>query len=189
VHEAGVETELAASQKEKEWPICLCHGLAVAMFWPVFVCLSIRRITKQVVKTIWQKGRIPAAYGRFNRIHQVALMCTPSNTCFLWPTRVHVPKDISIGSAVFAPLTAECPYIYSTMGRPFPPEQCPLALGDFDPRLIHGSLSNLSPHPERHVDRFRAHDRDRRTDGQTDRSRYSICNSRPHLRVYYCDAA
>ena len=29
----------------------------------------------------------------------------PSNTWFLQPTRVHKPKDISIGSAVFAGLT------------------------------------------------------------------------------------
>ena len=31
--------------------------------------------------------------------------CTPSNTCFLWPIRVHNPNGISIGSAVFAGLT------------------------------------------------------------------------------------
>jgi len=32
-----------------------------------------------------------------------------SNIWFLTPTRVHIPNDISIGSAVFAQLTAECP--------------------------------------------------------------------------------
>ena len=31
--------------------------------------------------------------------------------CFIQPTRVHNPSGISIGSAVFAPLTAESPYI------------------------------------------------------------------------------
>ena len=31
--------------------------------------------------------------------------CTPSNTCFFWPIRVHNPNGISIGSAVFAGLT------------------------------------------------------------------------------------
>jgi len=30
---------------------------------------------------------------------------TPSNTWFLGPTRVHIPNDITIGSAVFAGLT------------------------------------------------------------------------------------
>jgi len=30
---------------------------------------------------------------------------------------------------------------------------------------------------------------DRPTDRQTDRPRYSVCNSRPHLRTQYCDAA
>jgi len=31
-------------------------------------------------------------------------MCTPSNTYFLGPTRVHIRNDISIGSAVSARL-------------------------------------------------------------------------------------
>jgi len=36
--------------------------------------------------------------------------CAPSsNTCFLGPTRVHVPNDISICSAIFAQLTVEDP--------------------------------------------------------------------------------
>jgi len=32
----------------------------------------------------------------------------PSSTCFLGPIRVHKTKSISIGSAIFAQLTAEC---------------------------------------------------------------------------------
>jgi len=31
--------------------------------------------------------------------------------------------------------------LYCTMGHPFPSSKLPLAMGDFDPRLIHGSLS------------------------------------------------
>ena len=46
-------------------------------------------------------GRIAAAHGRFNRIRQVAPMCTPSS---LEPTQVHTPNGISISSAVFAGL-------------------------------------------------------------------------------------
>jgi len=34
-----------------------------------------------------------------------ATMWTPFNTWFLWPTRVHIPNGIMIGSAVFAGLT------------------------------------------------------------------------------------
>jgi len=30
---------------------------------------------------------------------------------------------------------------------------------------------------------------DRQTDRQTDRARYSVGKNRPHLRMYYCDAA
>jgi len=51
------------------------------------------------------KGRIAAAHRRFSDIRQVAAVCTPPNTCFLGPTRVHDPNGISIGSAVFAGLT------------------------------------------------------------------------------------
>jgi len=32
------------------------------------------------------------------------------NLCILWPTRVHNPNGTSIGSAVFAQMTVECPY-------------------------------------------------------------------------------
>ena len=52
-------------------------------------------------------GRI-AAHRRFNSILQVALVCTPPpNTYYLGPTRVQIPNDISIGSAVFEQLMAE----------------------------------------------------------------------------------
>ena len=36
------------------------------------------------------------------------LMCMPRNTCFLGPIQVHNPNGNSIGSAIFAQLTAEC---------------------------------------------------------------------------------
>ena len=53
------------------------------------------------------KGRIAAAHERFSGIRQVALVCTP-HTCFLASTQVHNPNGTSIGSAIFAQLTAEC---------------------------------------------------------------------------------
>jgi len=43
------------------------------------------------------------------------------NTCFLGPTRVHNLNGISIGSAIFAKLTAESLGLYLKTGRPFPP--------------------------------------------------------------------
>jgi len=63
------------------------------------------------------QGRIIATDGRFNRIRQVAPMCPPMraigatwlirwNLCFLQPTRVHNLNGKSIGSAIFAELTA-----------------------------------------------------------------------------------
>jgi len=47
-------------------------------------------------------GHISATNERFSGIRQVALLCTPPNTCFLGPTWVQIPNDISVGSAVFA---------------------------------------------------------------------------------------
>ena len=58
-----------------------------------------------------------------------APVCTAPNTCFLGPTRVHNPNGISISSAIFAQLTAEC-------RRTFPvysPKNWPFGWGDPDP--------------------------------------------------------
>ena len=44
----------------------------------------------------------------------------PSDAWFLWPIRVHNPNGISIGSAVFSQMTAQCPYILYN-GIPFLP--------------------------------------------------------------------
>jgi len=80
-----------------------------------------------------------------------------------------------IGSAVFAHLTAE--YLYFTMGRSFPPQNCPSHAGS-GPYLMHDSLDPPAPQVKRHLDRFscfcRAHNRDR-ADRPTDRLCYSVC--------------
>jgi len=52
------------------------------------------------------------------------------NLCFLRPTRVHNPNDISIGSAVLAELAAEFPIL--TMGSSFS-KNCPFRLGILTP--------------------------------------------------------
>jgi len=59
-------------------------------------------------------------------------MWTPSNTWFLEPTRILNPNGISIGSAVYAQLTAVS--LYFTVGRPFPIKIAP-SYGDLDPHL------------------------------------------------------
>jgi len=58
-------------------------------------------------------------------------MCTPSTTCFLGPTGIHILNGISIGSAVVVQLTAES--LYFTMGCPFSPQTCPFARGIWTP--------------------------------------------------------
>ena len=71
--------------------------------------------------------------------HQVALICTPQNTCLLGPTRIQNPNGILIGSAIFAQLMAECCRTCPDMSIS-PKKSCPLAWGDLNPHLIHGSL-------------------------------------------------
>ena len=63
---------------------------------------------------------------------------TPSNTWFPGPTQVLNPNGISIGSAVFAQVTAGCPYTLQWV--PLSPSKLPLPMGDLDPHLTHGSL-------------------------------------------------
>jgi len=64
----------------------------------------------------------------------------PSNTWFLRLMRVHNPNGISIGSAVFAHMSAQCACTLCTMGLSFPPSKLPLPIGGSGPHLIHGSL-------------------------------------------------
>jgi len=56
----------------------------------------------------------------------------PSNSWFLGPVQAHNPNGITIGSAVFAQVTAECPYSLQ-WDAPFPLNIAPF-------HLIHGSL-------------------------------------------------
>ena len=63
---------------------------------------------------------------------------TPSNTWFLGPIWAHNPNRISIGSAVFAQMTAECPY--TPQWDALPRSKLLLPMGDLDPDLIHGFL-------------------------------------------------
>jgi len=102
----------------------------------------------------------------------------PRNTCFLGPTRVQMPNDILIGSAIFAQLTTESRYTLQRLPLPLP-----LKL------LLHTEISTpvqyMVPfrwaHPsqqsKRHLDRFNRFFAGLTTvtDRQTDRPRYSIC--------------
>jgi len=63
----------------------------------------------------------------------------PSNSWFLEPDRPDSPSGITIGSAVFTQVTAECPYT-SQCNAPFPLKIAPSQWGDLDPHLLHGSL-------------------------------------------------
>jgi len=88
-----------------------------------------------------------------------------SNIWFLGSTRLSIPNRISIGSAVFAQLTADSPYTLQS-AAPSPSQNYPFLWG-CGPHLIHDSLgppeSVLNPNG---ISRFC---RDSVTDRQTDR--------------------
>ena len=89
-----------------------------------------------MVKVITEKGRNGAAHVQFNHIRQVAPMCT----CFSETTQVHTPNSISIGSAVFAQLTAQSRYsLQWAAPSPLPLKITP-SYGGSDSHMIHGSL-------------------------------------------------
>ena len=106
----------------------------------------------------------------------------PANTCFLRPTPLRIPNGISIGSAVFAQLTAASPYTLQ-WAAPFPLKIAHVH-GGRRPGLIHGCLgppestsSTMRPAVQLFSARLTIV-----TDRQTDRPRYSVCNNKPHLR-------
>ena len=76
----------------------------------------------------------------------------PPNTCFLGPTWVHNPNSISIGSAIFC--SAHGTVSSGIPGHVLSLKNYPLAWGDLDPHLIHGSGAHPSPNAKWHLDRF-----------------------------------
>jgi len=117
----------------------------------------------------------------------------PHLTHFLGPIRAHNPNGISVGSAVFAQMTAECPYTLQwEYGTPLSPLKIAPSHGYLDPHLIYGFLvppKSSTQMASRSVQPFLQGSLVWQTNRQTDRSRYSVGNNRPHLRTYYCDAA
>jgi len=135
-----------------------------------------------------KKGTAPPhssahVYYGHGRPYQVLLSscCTAHGNCrrahwrHLGNTIEHVlpwahpnPNDKSIGSAAFAQLTAESPYIYSV--RPFR-QNCPFPLGDLEPHIIRDSMGQPKPTTQtvsRSVQPFcMVHWCDRQTDRQT----------------------
>jgi len=87
---------------------------------------------------------------------------TPSNTWFLWSTRVHIPNDTCIGSTVLHSSRRSVLMFYKEPPLPLP-QNCPFAWGIWVPYNAWFRLSQL---PERHrfIHFCRAHSRDRPTD-------------------------
>jgi len=99
---------------------------------------------------------------------------TPSSTWFLGSTWLSIPNGILIGSAVFAQLTAECPYTlqWATLSPSY--------------FLFPSNTWFLGPTPvlipyDISISFCRAHYCDRLSDRQTDKPHYSVCNNRPQL--------
>jgi len=60
---------------------------------------------------------------------------------------------MSIGSAVFAQRTTECPITLQWAATPSQ-KNCPFALGDLVPHQTHGTYGPTRHQPERHLDRL-----------------------------------
>jgi len=60
--------------------------------------------------------------------------------------RAHNPNGISIGSAVFAQMTAECPYTLQ-WDAPFPHQNCPLPNGISIGSAIFALLTSVTDRP------------------------------------------
>jgi len=73
---------------------------------------------------------------------------SPSNVWFLGPVRAYNPNGITISSAVFARVTAECPYTLQWAARS-PLKTAPSRWGS---GLV--PWAHQSPQPKRHLDRF-----------------------------------
>jgi len=128
-------------------------------------------------------GRIAVEHGRCSRIRKVAPMCTPRKTCFLGPIRVHNPNGISIGSAVYAKLTAE--RSYTLQRAAFSPLKItPSDTRDLQPDLIRGSLGQLECITQRLSRSVQPFLRlTIVTDRETDIPLYLVCNNRLHVRT------
>ena len=100
------------------------------------------------------------------------------NTSFLGPIRAHNPNGISIGSAVFAQMIAECPYTLQ-WNAPFPPKIVP-SRGDPSNTWFHGHTRVLNANGisiDLAIFAGLTSVTDRQTDRQTDRPRYSVGNN------------
>jgi len=127
-----------------------------------------------------------ASYSKFSpKIVAMATSSAPLDyhrARFLGPIRAHNPNRISSGSAVFAPLTAECPNTLQWDAL-FPPQNCPYPWGIWTPSntwflgssrvlnsngisIVQAVFAGLTIMTDRH-----------------DRPRYSVGNDRPHLRT------
>jgi len=111
------------------------------------------------------------------------------NLCFLRLTRVHNPKGVSIGSAVFTQITAECPDTLQ-WDAPFPSKLLLLMGGSGHPsnkwfpgltRVLNKNGVSIGSAGFAGLTTV--------TDRQTDRPRYFVGNNRRHLCTQYYDAA
>ena len=104
----------------------------------------------------------------------------PSNSWFLGPIQAHNPNGISIGLAVFAQMTAECPYTLQWDALP-PLKIAPSSFNTWFPgptRVLNPDGISISVAVFAGLTKC-----DRQKDRHTDRPRYSVGNSRPHLHM------
>ena len=147
-----------------------------------FTCMYMRRGDITSGHSNLTTGRIAAAHGRFSGIRQVTPVCTRL-IMLLWAHRSSNPKRHLDRFSHFCTAHGSVPS--GIPGHVISPKNCIFAWGDLE--LMHSSLApleSLTQTASQSVHRFcRAHYCHRQTDRQTDRTCYSVCSSRPHLRT------
>jgi len=142
------------------------------------MCLTLTR--GQLLKVNKNAASPPHMDGSvvFTKLRQ----CAP-HTCFLGPTSLSISNDISIGSGVFAQLTADNPC--TLQWAAISPLKFPVRVGNLDPppNASLGTPEPITQTASRLVESFsRAHDLDRQTDRLTDYATSSVTIGRIYVR-------
>jgi len=98
-----VRSRLTANPKSTSWGRNTSYNVQIVTIGPpVFEQITLLPNALKFYCLQWKKHSL--------KVPLPVSICTPSNTWLLGPTRLSILNGFSIGSAVFAPLTADSPY-------------------------------------------------------------------------------
>ena len=172
---------MATTLMDTRSQLCL-HGIA----WPENPPLESNRGSLAIIqpKVMAQKPIIANCIQKLvDTATSLGTSGPSSNIWFLRSIWTHKPNGISIGSAVFAHMTAECPILYN--GTPLCPLKIAPSHGGSEPPSNTWSLGPTQVLSSNGISISSAvfAGLTSVTDRPTDRPRYSVSNNTPHLRT------